>query len=192
MCTSPNSGEPVPPPYRIIYADPPWQFKTYSEKGKGKSPERHYHCMTLDQIKALPVASIANDNCALFLWTTLPHIEHALEVVRAWGFTYKTTAFVWVKPSKGSTGWHWGCGYWTRANAELVLLGTRGHPKRVSGGVHQIVSAPVGEHSAKPPEVRERIIKLLGDIPRIELFARGATPVGWNVWGNECKSDIIL
>ena len=108
-----------------------------------------------------------------------------------WGFEYKTVAFVWVKQNRKSNGLFWGMGYWTRANAELCILATRGKPKRISPRVHQIIISHVEQHSKKPDEARDRIIALMGDLPRIELFARQATK-GWDVWGNEVNSSISL
>ena len=173
--------------YSIIYADPPWHFRTRSRKGMGRSADRHYPTMSIEQIKALPVEEIAADNCALFLWATFPNLQEAFEVVTAWGFTFRTVAFVWVKQNRRSDGLFWGMGYWTRSNAEICLLATRGCPRRVSAGVHQVVISHVEEHSKKPAEVRERIAALMGDLPRVELFARQETP-GWDVWGNEVNS----
>lgn len=170
--------------YAVIYADPPWTFKTYSAKGKEKSAEKHYACMSREDIQALPVQGIAAENCALFLWVTMPCLEQGLELIRRWGFTYKTCAFVWVKQNRKTDGLFWGLGYWTRANAELCLLATRGKPKRVSRGVHSVVLSRVREHSRKPDEVRERIVELMGDVPRIELFARQRVD-GWDAWGDE-------
>ena len=171
--------------YRIIYADPPWTFKTYSAKGaEHKSAKQHYDLMCLDEIKALPVADIAGDNCVLFLWATMPNLPEAFEVIKAWGFEYKTCAFTWVKRNRKSDGWFWGLGYWTRSNAELCLLATKGKPKRVSKSVHSVCDARIMEHSRKPAEVRERIVQLCGDLPRIELFARQKAD-GWDCWGNE-------
>jgi N6-adenosine-specific RNA methylase IME4 len=147
--------------------------------------------MKLNDICALPVADFAAKDSALFIWATYPQLQDAFSVINAWGFTYKTVAFTWVKRNKKSPGWFVGCGYWTRANAELCLLATRGHPKRVSKSVRQIIDTPISRHSEKPAETRERIVELMGDLPRIELFAREQTD-GWHVWGNEVKSDIAL
>lgn len=147
--------------------------------------------MSIEEIKALPVGELADKNCALFMWLTFPCLYEALDVLKAWGFEYKTVAFVWVKQNRKSNGLFWGMGYWTRANAELCILATRGHPKRISPRVHQIIISHVEQHSKKPDEARDRIISLMGDLPRIELFARQATK-GWDVWGNEVNSDIAL
>ena len=147
--------------------------------------------MSIDEIKALPVGELADKDCALFMWLTFPCLYEALDVIKAWGFQYKTVAFVWVKQNRKSDGLFWGMGYWTRANAELCVLATRGHPKRLSRRVHQIIVSHVEQHSKKPDEARDRIISLMGDLPRIELFARQATQ-GWDVWGNEVNSDISL
>lgn len=171
--------------YSVIYADPPWTFKTYSPKGtEKKSAQSHYACMKKEDIQALPVQGIAAEDCVLFLWVTMPCLEEGLELIRKWGFTYKTCAFTWVKQNRKSDGLFWGLGFWTRANAELCLLATRGRPKRVSKGVHSVVLSHVREHSRKPDEVRDRIVELMGDIPRIELFARQQAD-GWDCWGDE-------
>ena len=143
--------------------------------------------MRLEDIKALPVADLAAEDCVLFLWATFPMLKEALEVVEAWGFSYKTVAFTWVKENRKSPGLFGGLGYWTRANAEVCLLATRGCPKRQSAAVHQVILSPVEQHSKKPDAVRERIVALMGDVPRAELFARQETP-GWDVWGNEVSS----
>lgn len=177
--------------YQIIYADPPWKFRTYSDKGLGRSPDKHYSTMTLEDIKALPVSALADDNCALFMWTTIPFLRQSFEVMEAWGFQYKTVAFVWIKQNRKSDSLFWGNGYWTRSNSEICMLATRGHPKRVSASVHQVIISHVEEHSRKPQEARDRIVKLMGDVQRIELFARQKTQ-GWDVWGDEVVSDIDL
>lgn len=177
--------------YGVIYADPPWHYKVYSKKGMGRSAESHYPTMKLEDIKALPVADLADRDCALFLWVTLPCLLEGIEVLKAWGFTYKTTAFVWIKQNRKADSLFWGMGYWTRSNAEICLLGTKGRPKRMDKKIHQVVVSHVEEHSKKPQEVHNRIIRLLGDVPRIELFARRKTE-GFDVWGNEVESDIIL
>ena len=111
--------------------------------------------------------------------------------MRAWGFDFKTVAFVWVKLNRMSNSLFWGMGHWTRANAEICLLATKGSPKRQAKNIHQIVISHVEEHSKKPDEVRRRIEALRGDVPRVELFARQSS-TGWDVWGNEVQSDISL
>lgn len=163
----------------------------YSKKGAGRSAESHYPTMRIEDIRALPVGAIAAENCALFLWITFPNLREGLTVLNAWGFTYKTIAFVWVKLNKKAPTLFWGMGYWTRANVELCLLATRGRPRRQCAGVHQVIMAPVEQHSKKPDIVRDKIITLMGDLPRVELFARQQAP-GWDVWGNEVESDLCL
>lgn len=177
--------------YNIIYADPPWQFRVYSDKGKGRSAENHYPTMSIKDICELPIKELADDNCVLFMWITYPTLKEAMSVIESWGFKYKTVAFVWVKQNKKSPTLFWGLGYWTRANSEICILATKGSPKRVSAKVHQIIMTPVEIHSKKPKEVKERIVELLGDLPKIELFARQSTD-GWDVWGNEIKSSINM
>lgn len=172
--------------YNIIYADPPWTFKTYSDKGKEKkSPECHYKCMTIDDIYNLPINKIADDNCILFLWVTFPLLQEGLETIKRWGFTYKALGFNWVKRNKKSQDtWFWGLGYWTRQNPEVCLIATKGKPRRISKAVHSVVDTPIEGHSKKPDIVRDRIVELCGDLPRVELFARQTTN-GWDCLGNE-------
>jgi len=171
--------------YNIIYADPAWTFKTYSKKGKEKkSAENHYNCMNIQDIYSLPVEDIADDDCVLMLWVTYPLLKEGLKTIEEWGFTYKTCGFSWVKKNKIADTFFWGLGYWTRANNEICLLATKGKPKRVSKSVHQIVYEPIDKHSKKPNVVRDKIVELCGDLPRIELFAREKVE-GWDVWGNE-------
>ena len=173
--------------YSIIYADPPW---SYRNGGNGRA-KKHYSLMPTPDICALPVQTLAAPDCALFLWATFPLLPEAFNVIEAWGFTYKCAAFVWVKPTKSGIGWAVGTGYWTRANAEICLLATKGAPQRMAKNVQQIISEPRREHSRKPDETRKRILQLFGDLPRVELFAR-QTPPGWAVWGNQINSTISL
>ena len=147
--------------------------------------------MSIDELCALPVETLAEKDCLLFLWATFPQLPEALRLSRAWGFTFKTVAFVWLKLNKKSPTWFYGLGYWTRGNAEICLLAKRGKPKRRSAGVHQFIISPVEEHSKKPAVTRDRVIELAGDLPRVELFARQKAP-GWDVLGNEVDSDLSL
>lgn len=174
--------------YNIIYADPPWQFQVWSpDTGLERSADKHYKTMKKNDIQNMRnvIDRIAAKDCVLFLWVTAPCLQEGLELIKAWGFTYKTIGFTWIKQNKKNNSLFWGMGYYTRANAELCLLATRGKPlKRVNRGVHSVVLSKIREHSRKPDEVRERIVELFGDIPRIELFARQQTP-GWDCWGDE-------
>jgi N6-adenosine-specific RNA methylase IME4 len=178
--------------YNIIYADPPWAFNTYNDKGKEKSPDKHYKCMGITSIQNLDIKNICDDNCVLLMWVTFPCLEQAFSVIKSWGFTYKTNAFTWVKKNKKSDSLFWGMGYYTRSNAEICLLATKGKPlKRISKSVHSVIISNIEHHSKKPDDIRNRIVSLFGDIPRIELFARSKTD-GWDVFGNEVDSDIDL
>lgn len=177
--------------YKIIYADPPWQYKVYSKKGEGRSAESHYSTMSIDDICKLPVKEIADKHCILFMWMTFPTLKEGLKVIEEWGFTYKTVAFVWIKQNKKTPSLFWGMGFWTRANAEICILATKGNPKRISAKVHQVIVSPIEEHSKKPDETRKRITELVGNLPRIELFARQKVD-GWDTWGNEVECDIDL
>ena len=172
--------------YQVIYADPPWSYR----RGKGQgAAQNHYPTMTDQDLYQLPVSSLADKNCVLFLWCTFPKLSEALNLINAWGFTYKTVAFVWVKQNKSGKGYFWGLGWWTRSNAEICLLAVKGKPKRKNAGIHQLILSPVEQHSKKPDIVRDKIVSLTGDVPRIELFARQTTP-GWDVWGNEVNSSV--
>lgn len=170
--------------YNVIYADPPWKYKTWTEGGG--TAEKHYPTMKLDDIIKMKdtIEKISDNNCILFLWVTFPCLLEGLKVMKEWGFTYKTCGFNWVKRNKKSNTFFFGMGYWTRANSELCLIGTKGTIKRKSNKVFQIVDTPIEEHSKKPNIVRDRIVELVGDIPRIELFAR-QTANNWDCWGNE-------
>ena len=169
--------------YNIIYADPPWSYRDKALSGN-RGAGCKYEVMDTSQISMFPVADIAADDCTLFMWVTMPKLNECFDLIEAWGFTYKTCAFTWVKRNKKSFSWFWGMGGWTRANAEICLLSTRGKPKRVSAGVHSIIDTPIEAHSKKPEIVRDKIVELMGDLPRIELFARQHAE-GWDCWGNE-------
>ncbi|MDU7524545.1 MAG: MT-A70 family methyltransferase [Roseomonas mucosa] len=167
----------------MIEADPPWSFTTYSKKGWGKTPHAHYDCMSLADIKAMPVPDLAAPNAVLLLWATMPMIPEALEVMAAWGFKHKT-ALPWVKQSKTGRALNFGTGYIFRNCAELLLVGKRGKPPREkSRSERGVIIAPVREHSRKPDETKRKI-EALWDGPYLELFARQSRP-GWHGWGNQ-------
>jgi len=187
--------------YQIILADPPWK---YNSRANHKTRFRggacgHYNLMTMDRIKALPIKDITAENCALFLWVTFPYLKEQLEVFEAWGFEYKTLGFAWMKTNKKNGFPFFGVGYYTKSNMELCLLGIKGKRKPITNKISQVIIAPRGKHSEKPPEVRNKIVELFGDLPRIELFAREENTLfknssfdGWDVWGDEVESDIDL
>jgi len=186
--------------YGAILADPPWRFRTWDKRtavkrthsgaGTNVCAAVHYNTMDIEDVAALPVGDLAADNCALFLWVCWPTLEDAWEVLRAWGFKYKTCAFDWTKAHAGQIDMFrddadalMGMGYWTRANSEPCLLATRGKPKRLRADVRQGIIEPRREHSRKPDVVHERIENLVAG-PYLELFARQRRP-GWDCWGNE-------
>jgi site-specific DNA-methyltransferase (adenine-specific) len=176
--------------YSIIYADPPWKYKNQ----KGNDPRMGgitYPVMSEEELGALKVSEIAEKDCSLFMWATMPKLKEALWLGEKWGFRYITCAFTWVKQNPSGNGIYSGLGHWTNGNAELCLFFKKGTPKRVEKNVKQIQIHPRGRHSVKPPVIRNEIIRLVGDLPRIELFAR-VQAVGWDVWGNEIESDIEL
>jgi N6-adenosine-specific RNA methylase IME4 len=179
-------------PYSVIYADPPWKFETYSEKGKGRSAEAWYDCMNLEDIKSFPVQKWCAEDCVLLLWTTDPFLRKSFEVIDSWGFEYKTVGFVWAKCAyaqgalENPYNWPIGTGYWTRANPEYCLLATRGSPHRLNSDVRELVIAPRREHSRKPDEMYGLIERLCTG-PYLELFARNRRE-GWDSIGLETDS----
>jgi len=186
--------------YQIIYADPPWK---YESNMMNSSAIDHYETQGLDWLMSLPVKQFSAENAILFLWVTMPKLNQCFDLIKAWGFEYKTCAFVWIKTNQRKKVNQYsflpeenfdefmGQGRWTRGNAELCLLATRGRINRLSAGVRQIIYSPILSHSQKPNETRKRILELVGDLPRLELFAR-QKEAGWDVWGNEVKNDIKL
>ena len=176
--------------YNIIYADPAWSYKDKALAGN-RGACCKYPVMSISDIANLPIKNIAADDCVLFMWVTMPKLNECFDVIKAWGFEYKTCAFTWVKKNKKSDTLFMGMGRWTRANSELCLLATKGKPKRVAADVHSVIVSPIEQHSKKPDETRNRIVRLCGNLPRVELFARQKTE-GWDVWGNEVTCDIDL
>ena len=170
----------------VVYADPPWPFATWSDKGKGRSAEKHYHVPNQLEIFMLDhqLKHVIADDCVLFLWVTMPQLQMGLNVMHSWYFDYKTVGFTWIKVNKDGTPFK-GLGYWTRANAEICLLGTRGKPQRIAKNIGQVVTAPRGVHSAKPPIIRNMIQALVPG-PYLELYARDRAD-GWLSWGNELE-----
>ena len=176
--------------YQIIYADPPWSFNFQKRNGlSDEAKGKLYPTMKAKDIISLPIGELSDENCILFLWVMNSELPLALECIKSWGFKYKTVAFTWVKTTKNT--YHFGGGNWTRSNPELCLLATKGNIKRLSASVRNLQILPLREHSRKPDEIRQEIIKLVGDLPRIELFARQKVE-GWDSWGNEVESDITL
>lgn len=180
--------------YKVIYADPPWRFRTHTREGN-KSVEKHYPTMALKDIIALPVKDLAAPDCHLFLWITGPFlaIGAQLDVLRAWGFKPSSMAFVWVKTNSDEAlarAMTWeevffmGQGFTTRQNVEYCILGRRGSPKRLVANMRQIIVAPRRQHSRKPDGMYGKIETYAGDLPRLEMFSRTTAP-GWDVWGRD-------
>lgn len=185
--------------FGAILADCPWRFKTFSEAGRNRCPDwksfrgvaaRHYDTMSMDEIMALPVADLAAPDCCLFMWISWPLLPEALELMKTWGFTYKTCAFSWIKGNAKQLEFFQDdikpalkLGYWTRSNSEVNILGIRGNPKRLAADVRQAIVEPAREHSRKPDCVHGRIERLVSG-PYLELFARQSRP-NWTVWGNQ-------
>ncbi len=172
--------------YNVIYVDPPWKYNARNNKNTkfGGGAGGHYDTMTMQEIENLPVQKIADDNCALFLWTTFPYLDKQIKLFEKWGFVYKTLGFSWIKTNKNNKEPFFGVGYYAKSNCEICLLGTKGKMKPVSNRVSSCIISPRLEHSRKPEQARDRIVELFGDVPRIELFARQES-TGWDCWGNE-------
>lgn len=177
--------------FKATLADPPWGFKTWSgpeKKVASRGSVAPYQTMEIEEIAALPVANLAAENCVLFLWIVWPTLPEALNVMNSWGFGYKTCGFAWIKADQYKLfalqeDIHMGLGYWTRANSEVCLIGTKGNPKRKDNSIRQGIIEPKRQHSRKPDCVYERIERLVAG-PYLELFARSTRP-GWTSWGNE-------
>lgn len=179
--------------YGAILADPPWGFQCWDGKDKrvaSRGSVTPYDTMDMDAIKALPVKDLAADDCCLFLWVVWPTLPEALTVLEAWGFKYKTCAFCWIKADgsqihlfQEEIDTYMGLGYWSRANSEVCLLGTKGSPKRLNADVKQAIIEPKRQHSRKPI-IYNKIERLVAG-PWLELFSRSKPRPGWTHWGNE-------
>jgi N6-adenosine-specific RNA methylase IME4 len=178
--------------YQIIYADPPWTYRDTQKSGGTAymGACARYPLMKTEDIYNLPVQKITAKDAVLFLWVTSPLLKEGIPCLEAWGFKYRTVAFCWSKRTKHGKEVA-NMGRWTMGNIELCLLGVKGKPKRVARNIRQLVTAERKRHSEKPDEVRTRIVNLMGDLPRVELFAR-QKPVGWDVYGNQVEGSITL
>lgn len=172
----------TPGRYGVILADPPWRFLNRTAAGEKKNPSAHYACMSIAELAALPVARLAAPDCALVMWATAPLLDRAIELMRAWGFTFKS-AGAWAKRSKGGGKWTFGTGYVFRSAAEFYLVGTIGKPRVTSRSIRNLIEAPVREHSRKPDQMHADVERLYAG-PYVELFARQRRE-GWDVWGND-------
>ena len=175
--------------YKIIYADPPWVYQDKANAGK-RGAEYKYKCTSTKELGKIEIPAEKDSIC--LMWCTYPQLEEGLKLMKLWGFKFKTVAFTWVKKNKNVDSFFMGMGRYTRGNPEIVLLGKKGKGiPRINAGIRNLQIHKIREHSRKPDEVRDKIIELFGDLPRIELFARQKIK-GWDVWGNEVKSDINL
>ncbi|WP_316206032.1 MT-A70 family methyltransferase [Bradyrhizobium sp. SZCCHNR3058] len=178
--------------FPLIYADPAWTFETWSEEGKDHSPEQHYGCMPLPKIQSLPVNEVSAEDSGCLMWVVDPLLDKGIETLKRWGFEFCTVGFYYVKLGRGMRP-HVGMGYWSRANPEICIFGTKGRPKRKGKDVQRLILemdhedrvflSARGQHSAKPLEAYSRIERLV-DGPYLEMFARYAR-TGWHQWGNE-------
>ena len=175
--------------YNFIYADPPWKYSdvhTWHKMGGGVVG--HYNCMIKQEISDMGnvVKKISKEDCILFLWVTFPNLIQGLQTIKDWGFTYRTLGFSWIKTNKKNGKPFFGIGFYTKSNCEICLIGAKGKPGKLkkSNYVSSCIISERREHSRKPDEARERIEQLVGDVPKIELFAREEVK-GWDCWGNE-------
>jgi len=187
--------------YKLIYCDPPWQFSNKKTGGSMKSgADAQYPTMTIDDLKRMDIQSIADKDCLLVMWWVGSMPQEAIDLVHAWGFTIKNmNGFVWNKLTKHEKPF-FGMGFYTRAGSEGCIVATRGKPKIVNHGVravsclemdNHIYSRSVGKHSAKPGVFRKKAMQLVGNVPRLEMFAR-AEVAGWDVFGNEVDNSITI
>lgn len=176
--------------YSIIYADPPWNYRDKREKHPRLcgGASKHYKTLSVEEIKTMDLPS-TEPNCMLFLWVTFPNLQEGLDVIKAWGFKYKTLGFSWIKTNVKDGKPFFGIGYYTKSNCEVCLIGVKGKPIKISNYVSSVIIAPREKHSKKPTIVRDKIVELCGDIPRIELFAR-ETADGWDSWGDQLREEV--
>lgn len=187
--------------YKVIYADPPWRYGSKSiindcqgdaTHGESSKLENAYDTMNIKDIKNLPIKNIIDKDCACFLWCTDSHLKEGIEVLEAWGFKYKTIAFNWIKKTNKNNICY-NVAPWTLKSSEICLFGTRGAMTKYkkSNNVKQLIESERSQHSKKPEEAIKRIEDLFGEIPRLELFCRFPRN-GWDVYGNEVESDLII
>ena len=177
--------------YSVLYADPPWDYNGHTQHTSGAFKEGmsaidHYNTMTLEELKQLNVKDKTEKDAVLFLWTSSPHLPQAIELMKAWGFEYKTIAFVWDKQKTNP-------GYYTLSQVEICLVGKRGKfpTPRGSRKERQFLSELRGRHSKKPDEIRNRITRMFPTQKKLEMFARQASD-GWDVWGNQVETTVQL
>jgi len=172
--------------YKIILADPPWEYFLYKKQDSGSTANKHYDTLNIDEIKKLPIQKITDDDCILFLWGTWPNLQECLDVIKAWGFKYKTIGFNWIKTNPTNAKCFFGMGHYTKSNSEFCLIATKGKTTIINNKISSIIHSSIQKHSKKPDIVRQKIVQLCGDLPRIELFARTRIH-NWDTWGNDEK-----
>jgi len=185
--------------YNIVYVDPPWR---YNDKGCEGAASTQYGTMSLKELVELKstVKEMAARDCVLLMWVTWPMLKEGLHLIQEWGFNYKTLFIEWIKLTKNRLVF-FGTGHYAKSNSEIILFGTRGRitayprgnfesqimceePSPHAEVESQLLVTVKREHSRKPEEAKRRIVSVFGDLPRIEMFARGPSQ-GWDVWGNE-------
>lgn len=175
-------GELRPHHYGAVLADPPWDYKLWSDKGSGKSAQNQYDCMDIEALKKLPVGRLAADGCMLFMWCTAPMLDQQIDLLKAWGFKYVTMG-AWAKRSSTDKTWAFGTGYILRSAMEPFIIGTMNRPNFVSKSERNLIVSPVREHSRKPDSQYTKV-EAMSRGPFCELFSR-TNREGWDSWGNE-------
>jgi len=177
--------------YDVILADPPWTFSVWNAEKSDRHASHKYNLMSVEDICAMPIANVITENCTLFLWATWPNLKDAFTVITAWGFTYRTVAWVWVKLNENSMGTHIGMGYYTRSNTEPSLLAVRGTMPVATHNVQALIMSSIRDHSRKPDEQYAKIERLYPNMNYLELFARYHRP-RWDVYGDQIEGSITL
>lgn len=174
--------------FDIIYADPPWSFKVWNKKGKTRTAESYYDTMSNEELYKLKVSELSNDNAVLLLWVPNSHLESGLNLIKNWGFVFKTIGFIWVKTTKNGK-YHFGMGHYTRPSCEVCLIAIKGKGlKRELKNIRQLVISQIMKHSKKPSEVRSKIKQLFGNNKNyLEMFATEKCN-GWTSIGNEISN----
>lgn len=178
--------------YDVVLADPPWKYEAWGKNDSGvRTAANYYPVMTIPEIAALKVKDLTAENAVLFMWITWPILFECQEVIEAWGFTYRTLAWVWIKANPTGFGFFMGMGHYTRANSEPCILAVKGRMPVADHGIQSLIYSAVLEHSRKPEDQYRKIDALYPGTRRIELFARRQFP-GWDLWGNEVPNSVEL
>lgn len=178
--------------FSVLLADCPWNYKTRG-RSAANTPQTHYSTMTIQQLKELPVASVCDKNCALFFWVVdWMKPSDCQSVAEAWGFTYRTRAWTWIKSNPSGFGFFAGRGFYTQSNPEDCWLFVRGSMPVSAHDELSLIYSAVGDHSHKPDDQYRKIERLYPGRRYLELFSRRKGRPNWSYWGNEVESDVVI